>query len=624
MIGPVNPSSGRLRPLGLDAVRIDGGFWGDLQARNAEAILPHCHEWIERVGWLGNMRRAGAGTVGPDRPGRNFSDSEIYKLAEAMSWHGSLPDELARTIAAAQQPDGYLNTYYGLPGRDPRYTDLGWGHELYCLGHLIQAGVARLRTGVEDALTATAIRAADHVCEAFGPTGRAGVCGHPEIEMALVELYRQTGVARYLEQAKLFVDRRGYRTLPDIEFGPAYFQDDVPVRDRVAFSGHAVRELYLACGAVDVAVEAGDAQLLDALVRQWERTVAARVYLTGGMGARHEGESFGEDFELPSDRAYAETCAGVASVMLCWRLLLATGDARFADLAERTLYNVVAAAPALDGRGFFYTNPLQKRVPGPRPDPAAPNPRAASGERAPWFDVSCCPTNVARTLAALAGYLATGDERGIQLHQFASGSVRGPVGEVRVETGYPWQGSVTVRVVETMDRPWQLSLRVPAWARGADVIAPDRRPQPVRSEYARIERPWRVGEEVRLLLPVRPRWTVPDPRIDAVRGCVAIERGPLVYCAESVDQTPPATLDSVSVDVAAAPAERPEPALGPQVVAVEVPATAHPAPADAGWPYTTPDGDRSAGAAGSLVLVPYHLWANRGPGTMRVWLPSDR
>ncbi|MGN9908306.1 glycoside hydrolase family 127 protein [Phytohabitans sp. LJ34] len=653
MIGPVRPSAGALRPLGLDAVRITGGFWGERQERNAKASIPHAHHWLEETGWLGNFRLAATDDLVPHRRrGREFSDSEVFKLAEAMAWEcargGDVSvGELSTVVAAAQEPGGYLNTMFGRPGQQPRYSDLTWGHELYCYGHLIQAGVARLRGGVKDALATTAIRAADHVCVEFGPTGRQALCGHPGIEMALVELFRATGTARYLDQARLFVDRRGQASLPDVELGRAYFQDDVPVRERVVFAGHAVRALYLACGAVDVAVETGDDKLLAAVVRQWERTVAARTYVTGGMGSRHEGEAFGEDFELPADRAYVETCAAVASVMLCWRLLLATGEARFADLAERTLFNVVAASTSLDGRAFFYTNPLRQRVAGEVLDRSRPWPRASSGERAPWRDVSCCPTNVARTLASLGGYVATVDDGGVQVHQYAAGTVASGDIALTVATGYPWDGGVEVRVDRTSQRPWRLSLRVPAWAGEATLVTPEGT-QRVTPGYAVVSRTWRSGDTVRLELPLTPRWTAPDPRIDAVRGCVAVERGPLVYCAESVDHDPATALDAVNVDRSAPLTERPLPALGRDVVALAVPASATSDPrseatrtdeaddrdpsepaggvparttpaAGDGWPY----GSISTAEAepGNLTLVPYHLWANRGPATMRVWLP---
>ncbi len=457
---PVAPTRGRLRPLGLDEVRITGGFWARRRETNATATLAHCRDWMERVGWTGNFRAVAEGRVQRDRRGREFADSELYKLLEAMAWQTGTgtgaafdPDIAALTeaVASAQEADGYLNTAFGHPGQQPRYSDLEWGHELYCYGFLIQAGIAQARTRGEGELTKTARRAADHLCATFGRGGIERVCGHPEIETALVELARLTGEQRYLDQAALFIDRRGHGTLADSEFGRVYYQDDQPVREATVLRGHAVRALYLAAGAVDVAMETGDDGLLAAVVRQWEATVARRTYLTGGMGSHHRDESFGDDFVLPPDRGYSETCAGVASVQLGWRLLLATGDPRYADLAERTLFNVVATSPSEDGRSFFYANTLHRRHRGAVPAPDAVSPRAESGLRAPWFAVSCCPTNVARTLAALPAYPATADDQGIQLHQYADAeiatSLTGGHGvALRVRTDYPSGGTVTVRI----------------------------------------------------------------------------------------------------------------------------------------------------------------------------------
>jgi DUF1680 family protein len=607
---PVVPGRGALRPLGIGDVQLEGGFWGGRQELNARVMLRHCYAWEERLGWIENFRDP----LG--ERGREFADSDVYKLAEGMAWEvGRSGDEeldrrvdgVAEAAAGAQEDDGYLNTRFGHRGVEQRYTDLEWGHELYCYGHLIQAAVARLRTRGEDRLVEIARRAADHVCDAFGPDGNQGVCGHPEIEMALVELYRATGQERYLEQARRFVERRGRPALADIERGSAYFQDDVPIRQADAFRGHAVRALYLASAAVDLAVETGDDELLGAIERQWERTVAARTYLTGGMGSRHSDESFGEDFELPPDRAYSETCAGVASVMLAWRLLLATGDARYADLAERTLYNVVATSPALDGSGFFYANPLHQRVPGDPPDPDAENPRASSSLRAPWFAVACCPTNVGRTLASLAAYAATVDERGVQIHQLAPCTIRTKLPDgrsvgVRVRTGYPWSGDVTVRVEATDGRPWRLSVRVPAWA-GEAVLVDRGRRRPVGAGYAVVDAEWAEGDEVRLELPVRPRWTQPDRRVDAVRGCVAVERGPLVYCLESTDQQPGLSLTDVLADPSGELLERgADKRLGGAVVLSSA-------------------GRVLDGNGAELRFIPYHAWGNRGLATMRVWVP---
>ncbi|WP_049562525.1 glycoside hydrolase family 127 protein [Nonomuraea sp. SBT364] len=613
MANPVLPSSGVLSPLGLDAVRLLPGFWGDRVALNREVTIAHCREWEEREGWIGNFRG--------ERPrrGREFSDSEIYKLLEAMAWaeHPDLP-ALAETVAQAQEGDGYLNTRWS----GSRYTDFEWGHELYCYGHLIQAGVARLRMHGEDQLTRVAIRAADHVCRRF--MDGAETCGHPVIEMALVELYRATGAERYLEMARRFVERRGLPALADIPFGRAYYQDDLPVRQAQVFRGHVVRALYLASGVVDVAVETGDEELLKAVESQWERTVARRTHLTGGMGSRHADESYGEDHELPPDRAYNETCASIASIMLSHRLLLATGDARYADLAERTLYNMLATGVALDGRSFFYANPLQVRVPAQPLDGV--NHAAEGGLRSPWFDVSCCPNNIARTLASVAAYLATSSSAGVQIHHHTPADIRHGDLALRVETAYPWSGEVRVRVLEA--GAGGVSLRVPSWAAGATLsyepapgTAASRESRPVEPGYASIERRWRPGDEIRLDLPMTPRWTYPGRRADALRGCVAVERGPLVYCAESVGDEPP--LADVSAVTDAPPVEHHTDGTGGTGGAVELEIEAvHSPPGDYdAWPYTT-ERESGGGTRAPLRLIPYHRWGNRGPATMRVWLPA--
>jgi DUF1680 family protein len=605
----------------VDQVTISGGFWAERQRVNATATLAHCEAWMERLGWLANFDRVADRSTGGDRPGWSFSDSEVYKLLEALCWEvGRTGDANAETaikrltarIARAQDPDGYLNTCYGHGTRPARYSDLETGHELYNVGHLLQAAVARLRTTGSDDLVDVARRAADHVCETFGPHGREAICGHPEIEVGLSEFGRALGEPRYLEQAALFLDRRGHGLLSDIPLGRAYFQDDMPIREADVWRGHAVRALYLTAAAVDVAVDRGDDELLAAVRRQWERSVARRTYLTGGMGSRHQDEGFGEDWELPPDRAYCETCAGVGSVMVSWRLFLATGDARYTDLIERTLYNVVAASPDSAGTAFFYANPLHQRTPATQVGADEVSPRAEAGVRAPWFEVSCCPTNVARTLAGLTAYLATTDDDGLQIHQYATGRITAglPGGRhiaVRVNTHYPADGTIRVRVTSPEPAEWTLSLRVPAWATGA-TITDEGRTRPAGPGTVRVRRTFHPGDEIVLELPVRPRFTWPDPRIDAVRGCVAVERGPEVLCVESGDLPDPDRLDALVIDPAAGISE---------VVRGRFTAgTEH------RWPYaqapaTAPDASEWFG----VPLLPYHSWARRGPAAMRVWLP---
>lgn len=638
---PVAPTRGVLRPLGLDEVRITGGFWAQRQSVNRATTLDHIEHWLEREGWLANFDLAAAGALPAGRRGREFSDSEIYKYLEALAWElgRSGPDPrlearfrtIVDRVGAAQDEDGYLSTSFGRPGQPARWSDLEWGHELYCLGHLFQAAVARERTapGADDGLTAIARRAADLVCDVFGPDGIPFVCGHPEVEVGLAELGRALDERRYLDQAALFVERRGHGVLRDIAWGSAYFQDDVPVRDAEVLRGHAVRANYLAAGAVDVAVERDDAALLDALRRQWRHTVERRTYLTGGQGSHHEDEAFGDDFELPADRAYSETCAGVGSIMFSWRLLLAGGDPAYADLVERTLFNVVATSAASTGDAFFYANTLHQRRAGGDHGHDEVSARASSSLRAPWFEVSCCPPNVARTFASLAAYVATTSDAGVQLHQYMPAAIdttlpNGEVVALDVETDYPADGRVTVRVRRSADAPWTLTLRVPAWAGGARLevsaggVDETRDAAPGTVEVARR---FEEGDVVTLVLPMAPRFTSPDPRIDAVRGCVAVERGPEVYCVESPDLAAAGfEIDTVRVDRSVPPR-----ATG-DGVEVAVSGLVPPEPA---WPYRAGEPGTDAGARPPserspqvVRLVPYHSWGERGPSTMRVWIPA--
>ncbi|GGI41981.1 hypothetical protein GCM10010988_36750 [Cnuibacter physcomitrellae] len=621
---PVRPTRSAIQGVAVTDVQLDAdGFWGRRQAINSAATLEHCLQWMERLGWLENFDRVARGEAAPSRPGWQFSDSEVYKLLEAMAWDlARTPDAgleatfdaLVDRIGAAQDDDGYLNTAFGHPGRPPRWSDLAMGHELYNAGHLIQAGVARFRTGHDDRLVEIARRAADQICEEFGEGGLDAVCGHPEIEVALVESGRALGERRYLEQARLFIDRRGRGTLPVRPLLSAeYFQDDVPVREAAVLRGHAVRALYLTAGALDVAVETDDDELFDAVTRQWEHTVARRTYLTGGMGSRHQDEGFGDDWELPADRAYCETCAGVGSIMLAWRLYLATGEVRYADLIERTLFNVVATSPSADGTTFFYANPLQQREPG-APAGDGVNRRAEGGIRAPWFDVSCCPTNVARTLASLGSYVASVDTEGLALLQYAAGEVRAGGFVLRIDTAYPAEGIVRVHVVEAPDGVRRLRLRIPSWAPDASLRVGDGDPMPVEPGWADVTRRFAAGDRVVLELPTSPRFTWPDPRIDGVRDTVAVERGPLVLCLESTDLPDGISLDDVRAVTSSAPVAHGDGArLTATVDARET--------VDGAFPYGSRRPSATRTAPLDLALVPYHRWAERGPATMRVFLP---
>lgn len=642
---PVQPSRTdrlALRPIVDGHLSLDGGLWGDRQQRNRAVTIPHGIAQLRRTGSVTDLELAADGR----RDGYVlplFRDSDLYKVLEALSWerrHGPDPEqeaflaEMTGLLARAQEPDGYLNSYIQVCKPGGRFSNPAADHELYCAGHLFQAAIADTRTGGDGQLLAVARRFADYLADVLGTTQRHLVDGHPEVEMALIELGRTTGGSTYLGTAVSLLERRGHRTLSPSPAGAAYYQDDVSLAEATTVRGHAVRALYLAAGAVDGFVETGRQDWLDAQLAQWEDMVGAKTYLTGGVGARHEGEAFGEPFELPADRAYCETCAAIASVFWSWRLLLVTGEARFAELIERTLHNGVASGIGLDGRSFFYVNPLQVRAPGPT--------------RQAWYDCACCPPNLMRLLATIEHYVATTSAGGFQLHQYTPGQFYAEVAAagrfgVRVETDYPWQGEVLVRVEEAPDRPVELSLRLPSWASGCELALNGRActPDPDRRGYLRFTRAWHAGDEVRVELPLRPRLTTADPRIDAVRGTVAIERGPLVYCVEGVDQRA-ARIGQVAVPVAGRLVEGRAAVAGTEVVTLDVEAVASEAVTPVGQlPYgplcergelavsapavtsgsavTSPQ----AGTPTTLRAIPYFAWANRGPSDMRVWLPRQ-
>jgi hypothetical protein len=535
-------------------------------------------------------------------------DSDVYKWLEAAAWEyardptPALLDaqrEVTALVAAAQQPDGYLNSMV-----QQRYANLPWSHEHYCAGHLMQAAVAQVRCTGDRALLDVAVRFADHLVATFGADRRHDVDGHPIVEMGLAELYRETGRADYLELARYFVEARGHGLIEGYGLEPTYFSDRVPVREQTTVEGHAVRAVYLAAGAADVALETGDKDLLGALEGQFAHMLATKTYITGGLGSRWDGESFGDEYELPPDRAYAETCAAVGGVQWAWRMLLATGEPRYADAAERMLLNGFLAGVSLTGTEYFYVNPLQMRR-GAHPDQ---NRSPAHGRRG-WFDCACCPPNVMRTLASLDGYLATTDPDGIQIQLYAGSTIEASGIRLAVDTGYPWDGAVRVRVLETPEAAWTLSLRVPGWARGATL---DGRPVEAGA-YATDRRAWRAGDAVELNLPMPIRITEADERVDAVRGCIAIERGPVVYAVERDDA------DDLSLTAVGSAGHDADLLGGITTIHATGRSRRHvPQP----WPYgpTVP----SIVEPTDIVAVPYFAWANRGIGPMRVWLPDGR
>lgn len=624
---PVQPSRAArvlLRPVAADRVSISDGFWAQRMNINREVTLRLGRHQLEAAGNLRNLRIAAGQEMGLPR-GPEFADSDVYKWLEAAAWeYARTGDEelleqqlqLAELLEAAQHDDGYLNSVIPLR-TGQRYQNLPWSHEHYCAGHLIQAAVALVRAAGRTELLDIAVRLADHLVEVFGPQKNRALDGHPVLETALVELYRETGTQAYLSLAEWFLQARGASTIQSEIAAPSYFSDRVPVRQAHTVEGHAVRAVYLAAGAADVAVETGDAELLQVLEHQYQQMRTRKQYVTGGLGSRWEGESFGSPFELPNERAYAETCAAVGAIQWAWRMLLATGKAIYADQIELMLFNGFLAGVSLHGDEFFYVNSLQvssaAQSQGER-DPA--------GGRNKWFDCACCPPNLMRMLASLECYVATtgtGQVARLQLHQYASGTVRAAGFTLKIRTAYPWSGEVTITIVEVPEQEAGISLRIPAWAVGAEV---DGEPT-IPGEYWTATRRWRPGESLLLQLPMRPRILYADRRVEAARGSAAIARGPLIYALEDCDQPAGATLENLVLDtLSPMSAEHHQDLLGGVTLLHIGGSLQERAGVEQEELYVESVPTVGASRAVRLTAVPYYAWANRGGQPMRVWIPT--
>ncbi|MGC8627003.1 MAG: glycoside hydrolase family 127 protein [Acidimicrobiales bacterium] len=651
--GPVWPTSaalGRLWPLGLHEVALDErSALGELQHRNSTKTIPHLVEQVVASGALRNLQRVAEGAH-DKRPheGMHFSDSDVYKVLEAAAWDSirgvsaevaDFVEEATAVIQRAQREDGYLNSWF--QGQHPEliWKDLRWGHELYCAGHLLQAAVATQRTGGGRGLFAVSSKLVDHLLRTFslddGDGGLVGVCGHPLVETALVEFYRLTGDKALLNLAERQVDLRGR---PDVElpssgllgdsrFPLSYFLHHAPVRKRSLATGHAVRELYLQTGVVDVATETADEELLKASEAIWDDLYGTKTYLTGGHGSRHRDESIGDAYELPSDRAYAETCAAIGSFQWNWRLLLATGRARYAQAMEHVLWNTIAGAVSREGTEFFYSNTLHLRTDHGTTDEDSPR------HRLPWYQCACCPPNLGRVLASIQSYLVTRDSSGLQVHMPFGGNVQtrvpGGTVELAVRTEHPWKATIGLEVTRcSCPGPWALYVRLPEGAskQGTKLTVNGRLvPVPWDGDYVKITRQWRAGDCVDLYSSTPVRLITPHWKIDAARGCVALQRGPLVYCAEAADLEQGTTVEDIALDDSHQPvptANVPKQLEGYVKVALHASGRR----VDSLSPQLY-DGRAASGLSSEphdLTLIPYFARGNRPLSAMRVWVPVLR
>ncbi len=628
---PASSDSTRLEAVPFNAVRVDDSFWRPRIETNRTVTIPTNFEKSEETGRISNFARAGGLEKGPHQ-GKHYDDSDVFKIIEGASYSlAQTPDPeldayldgLIAKIAAAQEDDGYLYTIRTLGAAkghdyagDERWDYLVHSHELYNVGHMYEAAVAHHRATGKRTLLDVATKNADLIVAHFGPGKNHDVPGHEEIEIGLAKLYQVSGKQEYLDLAKFFVDQRGRhenRTPggvlgpKDHGGGPKYAQDHIPVTEQTEGVGHAVRALYLYSGVADVAALTADESYLPALDNLWRNLVHQKTYLTGGLGSSREGESFGPAYGLENATAYNETCAAIASILWNHRLFLLHRDAAYLDVLERTLYNGALSGVALDGNTFFYPNPL-----------------AADGEtkfnqgtatRAPWFSTSCCPTNISRFLPSMPGYLYATEGSDLYVNLFAGSRAEIETASNRLavtqQTEYPWEGDVSISIKPESVEEFTVYLRVPGWARGevlpGGLYSYAEKPGAVSIEvngeavaldlergFARIRRNWHADDTIRLRLPTEVRRVTSREKVAENSGRAAVERGPLVYCVEGVDNGGSVEKVSLGPNVEFAVNRRDDLLGGINVVE---------------W--------------NGFTAVPYYAWSNRGAGDMAVWLPAE-
>ena len=618
----------RLHPVPIQAVHLGDGFWAARRKITTERSLPSMLELLEEHGVVDNFRRL-AGRPEIPRKGPIYTDSDLYKWIEAAAWalasnetdpaakqklRGDI-DSLTNNILGAQEPSGYLNTWFTGDRAHLRFTDLPHSHEDYCLGHLLQAGIAYYRATGNRRLLDAGIRFADYIVANFGPAGRPFVTGHPELEMALVELFRTTGQTKYLDFTRYLFSgsERDRLKLKDSEI--RYNFSGRPFTAHTEFEGHAVRALYAVSGATDFFTETGDPSYKKTLDLLWTDLTARKMYITGGVGSRASGESFGDDYELPSEQAYAETCASVANVMWNFRMLTLSGDARYADVLEKALYNGVNAGMSLSGNLYCYRNPL-----------------ASSGAdklRNPWYDTTCCPPNLERLFESLPGYMYATSRDGVYLNLYHDSTLNWHLEDgtgltLSQTTTYPWNGDIKVAVRPAKPETFTVYLRWPAWANTAD-LAINGQPFSAggkRGTYLAVNRLWMPGDAITLSLLMQTVPMAANPRVTDDYGRVAIQRGPLVYALEQPDQPGTAIGDVFYKLGSPLTPEVRRDFLG-GITVLKVPGLA----AERSLvdePLYQPQSAfaRTATRSAPLTFIPYYAIGNREPAAMEVWVPA--
>lgn len=632
----------------LREVRVADPFWSEKMETVRQKMLPY--QWdalndripgAEPSHCMENFRIA-AGLEEGEFQGRVFQDSDLAKWIEAVGYSLiSHPDpELERTadeaidlVVSAQQPDGYLDTYYIITGLEKRFTNLMSNHELYCAGHLIEGAIAYYQGTGKDKLLRAALRLADCIDKNFGPEPEKckGYPGHQVLEMALVRLYKLVGEERYLRLAQFFVEQRGRSPLyfeeeckkysnefywENSPYRYQYYQAGRPIREQRDAEGHAVRAVYYYSGAADLARETGDESLFAACRELWESITKRRMYLTGGIGSTSYGEAFTYDYDLPSDTVYAETCASVGLVFFAHRMLQCDLNREYADIMERELFNGALSGMSVDATSFFYVNPLEVVPEACEKDHLRSR---VKPQRQKWFACACCPPNLARLVESVGAYAATRGEGAFYLHLYLGGTYETGCGaRLEVQSGFPWSGKAALTVRAETPTPFRLGLRVPGWCTDYTVKAAGEtvRAEPQASGYVFLDRTWRDGDRVELEFQMPVRLLRGNPRVRETFGKAALMRGPLVYCLEEADNGK--DLYRLEVKDASGFTCVEREGLG-GYVALRGPGAELQSDA---WD----DGELYAGGRAlarrerELEFLPYYLWANRGLGEMTVWV----
>lgn len=607
-----------LRAVPFTAVRIADEFWAPRLRLVREVTLPHCFRQCEETGRLSNFDKA-AGKVEGKHEGYYFNDSDVYKVIEGAAYAlqherdaklEQYVDDVVARIAAAQQADGYLNTYYTLNPQEQRFSDIGVKHEMYCVGHLLEAGIAYAQATGKRTLLHVAMRAVENIMSVFGPGRRTNPPGHQELELALVKLHRLTNDRRYLDQARFFIEQRGVPSGREL-YGE-YSQDHLPIRQQTTIVGHAVRALYFLCGVADLAAIDRDPGYIDALDRMWFDTYATRMYVTGGLGPSAHNEGFTTPYDLPNDSAYAETCAAIASVFWNQRMALLHADAKYADVVERTMYNGVLSGLSLSGDRFFYTNPLGSR---------------GEHQRVPWFACACCPPNVVRFIPSVGGYAYATSESAVFVNQYIAGQADLAIVDNRhvklaVATRYPWDGHVEFSVHCDQPTEFDLAVRIPEWCPRWEIRSPDGTSQNAapRRGYVHHRRTWSTGDKLSLDLDMTPRRVSAHPSVAADRGRVALQRGPIVYCVEDADNAGHARQRVLPPTSELKVEHRADLLGGVDVIRAEALDTAEDSRGGDDAPLYA---YQPQWPAVELTAIPYYAWCNRGAGGMVVWLPES-